>query len=104
MSARSGRPGRQEIDRTHRALVRAVAATLRLADRVGPHFAGSLAAVLQDLNRAHSRGAWRLVDSRAGSWEAGQVTALAARIKTDRATRRYRGLANADATEMDWGM
>jgi hypothetical protein len=85
MSARSVRPGREEIDRTHRALVRAFSGALGLADRGGPDFAGSLAAALQDLNRAHNQGAWRLVESRSGSWEAGHVTALA-------------------ATEMDWGL
>ena len=66
MSVRSDRPGREEIDRTHRALVHVLAATLRLADRGGPDFAGSLAATLQDLNRAHNEGSWLLIDPPVG--------------------------------------
>jgi hypothetical protein len=75
--ATSRRPTTDEIERTHRRLVAALAASLRLADRGGPDFAGCLAAALGDLARRHG-SAERLVESRPGSWEASHVRALGA--------------------------
>jgi hypothetical protein len=71
------RPTTDEIERTHKRLVVALAASLRLADRGGPDFAGGLAAALQDLAGRHG-SAERLVESRPGSWEASHVRALGA--------------------------
>jgi hypothetical protein len=75
--ATTGLPMADEIERAHKRLVGALAASLALADRGGPDFAGCLAAALQDLARRHG-SAERLVESRPGSWEASHVRALGA--------------------------
>ncbi len=78
----AGSPRRDEIDRTHRRLVAALAATWRLAEHGGPDFAGSVSAALGDVARSKG-GIEALVKSRPGSWEAGCIRQLG-------------------ATEMDW--
>lgn len=75
--AAAARPTTEDIERTHKRLVGALAASLALAERGGPDFAGCLAAGLQDLARRHG-SAERLVESRPGSWEASHVRALGA--------------------------
>ena len=71
-----GSPRRDEIDRTHRRLVAALAATWRIAERGGPDFAGSVSAALGDVARSKG-GIEALVKSRPGSWEAGCIRQLA---------------------------
>jgi hypothetical protein len=78
----SGNPRKDEIARTHRRLVAALAATWRLAEHGGPDFAGSFSAALGDVARSKG-GIEALVKSRPGSSEAGCVRQLG-------------------ATEMDW--
>jgi hypothetical protein len=77
-----GSPRRDEIDRTHRRLVTALAATWRLAEHGGRDFAGSTSAAVGDVARS-TGGIEALVKSRPRSWEAGCVRQLG-------------------ATEMDW--
>jgi hypothetical protein len=72
-----GGPSWEQIERGHQGLLGALAATLALADRGGPDFAGCLAAALQDLACRHG-SVERLVESRPGSWEASHVRALGA--------------------------
>ena len=70
-------PGRDEIDRTHRRLVAALAATWRTAEHGGPDFAGSVSVALGEVARSKG-GIEELVKSRPGSWEAGCVRQLGA--------------------------
>lgn len=77
MTATTRRPSADEIERAHRRLVAALAASLALAERGGPDFAGCLAAALGDLAGRHG-SVERLLTSRPGSWEASHVRALGA--------------------------
>jgi hypothetical protein len=72
-----GSPRTDEIDRTHRRLVAALAATWRLAEHGGRDFAGSVSAALGEVARSKG-GIEALVKSRPGSWEAGCIRQLGA--------------------------